>query len=49
MGTFKHKFNSSSGNNEKCALTNIIIKKSAILNNTIMLKNYVNYYLLFFS
>ena len=42
LDTFKQKFNSSNENKEKYALTNIIINKSDILNNTIMIKNLKN-------
>ena len=42
LDTFKQKFNSSSENKEKYALTNIIINKRDILNNTIMIKNLKN-------
>jgi len=42
LDTFKQKFNSSSENKEKYTLTNIIINKSDILNNSIMIKNLKN-------
>ena len=42
LDTFKQKFNSSSKNREKYALTNIIINNSEILNNVAKLKNLKN-------
>ena len=42
LETFIQKFNSSSKNKEKYALTHIIINKSEILNNIVMIKNLKN-------